>query len=116
MQQVVWNLLKNASKFTPRGGEIRVKTCNPEHRPRVILLEVGDTGIGIAAEALPKIFEAFTQAGEEIAREFGGLGLGLAIARATVLGHGGEMSADSEGPGKGSTFTVCLPLGGEGEP
>ncbi len=114
VQQVVWNLLKNASKFTPRDGEVRVKTCNPVENPEVLLMEVRDTGIGIAAEALPKIFEPFTQAGEEIAREFGGLGLGLAIARATVLGHGGEMSAASAGLGQGATFTVCLPLEEEG--
>ena len=115
VKQVVWNLLKNASKFTPRGGEVRVHTCNPKDNPRVMLMEVRDTGIGIAAEALPKIFDAFTQAGAEIAREFGGLGLGLAIARATVLGHGGEMSADSAGPGKGATFTVSLPLEEKGK-
>ena len=79
LQQVLWNLLKNASKFTPEGGEIPVTSRN---ETSLILLEIPDTGIGIEHEALSTIFNAFNQGSEGIAREFGGLGLGLAISKA----------------------------------
>ncbi|MEP6607729.1 MAG: PAS domain S-box protein [Burkholderiaceae bacterium] len=107
LQQVVWNLLKNASKFTRRGGEIRLSTRNEENR---FVLTVSDSGIGIHPNALPTIFDAFSQGGEWVAREYGGLGLGLAIAKATVEAHGGTIKAASGGPNQGSTFTVELPL------
>jgi signal transduction histidine kinase len=81
LQQVLWNLLKNASKFTPEGGEIRVTSRN---ETSLILVEIPDTDIGIEPEALSTIFNAFNQGSEGIAREFGGLGLGLAISKATV--------------------------------
>ena len=81
LQQVLWNLLKNASKFTPEGGEIPVTSRN---ETSLILVEIPDTGIGIEPEALSTIFNAFNQGSEGIAREFGGLGLGLAISKATV--------------------------------
>ena len=107
LQQVVWNLLKNASKFTPDGGEITVSTRAAEDR---FFLSVTDTGIGIQPEVLTTIFEAFAQGGEWITREYGGLGLGLAISRATVEAHGGTIKAESGGRNQGATFTVELPL------
>jgi two-component system CheB/CheR fusion protein len=107
LQQVVWNLLKNASKFTPNQGEIRVATSNVADR---FVLIVADTGIGISAEALPLIFDAFAQEGQWVTSEFGGLGLGLAIAKATVEAHHGTLVVDSGGRNQGATFTVTLPL------
>ena len=111
LQQVVWNLLKNASKFTPESGEITLRTRNEEAPGgRRLLLEVTDTGIGIEAETLPLIFDPFAQANAAITREFGGLGLGLAISKATVEAHGGEIRAESAGLGRGATVCVSLPL------
>jgi len=107
LQQVVWNLLKNASKFTPEWGEITVSTQASEDR---FFLAVADTGIGIEPEVLLSIFEAFSQGGEWITREYGGLGLGLAISRATVEAHGGTIKAESGGRNQGAIFTVELPL------
>ena len=107
LQQVFWNLLKNASKFTPEGGEVRVSTR--AGAAGQIVAEVADTGIGIEAGELPKVFQPFEQANHSIAREFGGLGLGLAIARVAVEAHGGTIQADSAGLGQGAVFTVCLP-------
>ena len=74
-----------------------------------MIVEVADTGIGIEPDSLPKIFKPFEQANDSIMREFGGLGLGLAIARVAVEAHGGAIHADSPGVGQGTTFTVCLP-------
>jgi PAS domain S-box-containing protein len=113
LQQIIWNLLKNAAKFTPEGGQVVVRTCNPpsqDQQPACIRFEVQDSGIGIAPDALPRLFEAFEQGGRHITRQFGGLGLGLAISRALVLLHGGHISAHSEGLNKGATFAVELPL------
>ncbi|MEO7933990.1 MAG: PAS domain S-box protein [Chthoniobacterales bacterium] len=107
LQQVFWNLLKNASKFTPEQGAITIRSWN---EPGSIVVSVTDTGIGIAPESLTQIFEAFTQANETIKRRFGGLGLGLAIANATVTGLGGTLDAQSEGEKKGATFVVRLPI------
>jgi len=107
LQQVVWNLLKNASKFTPEGGEICVRCRNARSR---LIIEVSDTGIGIKADALERIFDPFEQADERITRQFGGLGLGLAISKATVEAHDGVLHARSDGPGKGATFALELPL------
>jgi signal transduction histidine kinase len=101
------DLLKNASKFTPEGGEIRVSSRS---EASLILVEISDTGIGIAPEALSTILDAFTQGGEHIAREFGGLGLGLAIAKATISAHGGTLHAESEGVDKGASFILGLPF------
>jgi len=107
LQQVLWNVLKNAAKFTPEGGDIYVTTAlTPEGCAQVI---VRDTGIGIAAEALPAIFDAFEQGGLEITRQFGGLGLGLAISKVLVEMHGGAIRAESAGLGKGATFVITLP-------
>lgn len=109
LQQVVWNLLKNASKFTQSAGEIELATAEAEGRLRVT---VSDSGMGIDPQALPHIFEAFVQGGTWVAREFGGLGLGLAISQATIEAHGGSLQAHSAGRGKGATFTIELPLAG----
>jgi len=106
LQQVYWNLIKNAVKFTPEGGRIEVRTSNPE--PGRILLSVIDPGIGIAAEELPRLFNAFEQGSSTITRTFGGLGLGLAICKALVDQHGGTLTGLSPGRGLGATFNVML--------
>ena len=107
LQQVFWNLLKNASKFTPEGGSIRV---NSRNEPGLVVVEISDTGIGFDPASAARLFEAFSQASQEVTRKFGGLGLGLAIAKATVDTHGGILRASSEGHGQGAAFTVSLPL------
>jgi len=107
LQQVIWNLLNNASKFTPRGGRIQVTL---KHANSHVDLIVSDDGPGIEAEFLPHLFERFRQADASTTRKHGGLGLGLAIVRQLVELHGGTVSAQSEGLGKGATFVVSLPL------
>jgi PAS domain S-box-containing protein len=106
LQQVFWNLLKNAVKFTPSGGRIRAVTSTPE--PGRIEISVIDPGIGIAAEDLPRLFDAFEQGNPQITRSFGGLGLGLAICKALVDQHGGTLVGMSPGRGQGACFTVGL--------
>jgi signal transduction histidine kinase len=107
LQQVFWNLLRNAIKFTPDRGRISVSTSNlPGH---FVQITVADTGIGIDSQKLSLIFEAFEQGGPEIQERFGGLGLGLAICRALVAAHHGSIQVQSAGPGKGTAFTVQLP-------
>jgi CheY-like chemotaxis protein len=106
LQQVFWNLVKNAVKFTPPGGRVVLRTRNA--RPGHIEVEVRDTGVGIALDVLPRIFHAFEQGDPSITREFGGLGLGLAISKTVIDLHGGTLSAHSDGPGRGSAFTVGL--------
>jgi PAS domain S-box-containing protein len=108
LQQIVWNLMRNAVKFTPATGRIEVRAWNPD--PATISVSVTDSGIGISAEALPRIFSAFEQADDSITRSFGGLGLGLAIASTLAQKHGGTLSAYSEGRDKGARFTLTLPL------
>jgi PAS domain S-box-containing protein len=105
MQQVVWNLLRNAIKFTPEDGRIEVRT---RMDGPFLVLDVADSGIGIEPEALPRIFSAFEQADRDVSQRFGGLGLGLAIARGLVAEHKGELTASSPGRGKGATFTLRL--------
>ena len=107
LQQVFWNLLKNASKFTPRGGELRIQSQSKGNRIATI---VSDNGMGIDPQALPLIFNSFTQGSKEVTKEFGGLGLGLAISQATVDAHNGSLRAQSRGHDKGATFIVELPL------
>ncbi len=107
LRQAVWNLLKNASKFTPVGGSIRLITRTARGG---IQVEVSDNGPGIAPAQLATIFRAFVQADESVSREYGGLGLGLAIVKATVEAHGGTISAHSPGPGLGATFIFRLPV------
>lgn len=107
LQQVLWNLLKNAAKFTPEDGEIQVRTLlSDEGRSQVV---VSDNGIGIDPGLLPRIFDAFEQGEARITRQFGGLGLGLAISKALTELHGGTLAAASDGPGQGSVFTLSLP-------
>ncbi|AUS99305.1 hypothetical protein CLI64_02230 [Nostoc sp. CENA543] len=107
LQQVVWNLLSNAVKFTPSGGEIIIKLTKIDSQAQ---LQVIDTGIGIDSQFLPHIFDYFRQADSSITRNFGGLGLGLAIVRHLVELHGGTIIAESSGQGQGAKFTVQLPL------
>ncbi|MGH7213222.1 MAG: PAS domain S-box protein, partial [Tepidisphaeraceae bacterium] len=107
LQQVFWNLLKNAVKFSGERGRVTVRSTNP--RPTLLHLEVIDDGVGIDAEVLPRIFNAFDQGGVGVTRRFGGLGLGLAISRALVELHGGTIAAHSDGPGRGARFVVELP-------
>jgi CheY-like chemotaxis protein len=107
IQQVIWNVVKNAVKFTPAGGRIEISTTEEKDHIRI---DVVDSGIGIAAEALPHVFEAFEQGSREITRQFGGLGLGLAIAKALIELHGGTIAAGSAGAGRGASFTLRLPL------
>jgi CheY-like chemotaxis protein len=108
LQQIIWNLMKNAVKFTPSGGRIRVRTWNPD--ASTVSVSVTDSGIGISAEALPRIFSAFEQADDSITRAFGGLGLGLAIASTLAQKHGGTLTAQSDGRDQGARFTLTLPL------
>jgi signal transduction histidine kinase/CheY-like chemotaxis protein len=126
LHQVLWNLVKNAVKFTPAGGTVTVRTVGPvcgcgmavggsevegAAGASTLLIDVIDTGIGIAPDALPRIFDAFEQGDRSRARQFGGLGLGLAISKALVEAHdGGELTAASDGPGTGATFGLRLPL------
>jgi signal transduction histidine kinase len=105
--QVFSNLLDNAAKFTPEGGEIAIAV---EREGTEAVAVVTDTGLGIAPEFLPKMFEAFTQADTSLERTTTGLGLGLALARQIVEAHGGRITAESAGPDQGSRFTVRLPL------
>ena len=108
LQQVFWNLLKNAIKFTHPGGRVSVRCQRGENE--TVVTEVSDNGEGIEAAALERIFNAFEQAERSITRQFGGLGLGLTISKAMVDLHGGSIQASSAGRGQGSTFTVRLPL------
>lgn len=114
LQQVVWNLLTNAIKFTPKGGRVEVSLsviCNEEQiTHKYAQIEVIDTGIGISSEFLPKVFERFRQADSTTTRSHNGLGLGLAIVRHLVELHKGTISAQSPGTGEGATFIVRLPL------
>ena len=105
LMQVFWNLLKNAIKFTPDDGQITLRTQNVGER---VQIEIADTGIGIEPEAMPRIFNLFEQGEQSKTRQFGGLGLGLHIARAVVELHEGRLTAFSEGKDKGATFTVEL--------
>jgi signal transduction histidine kinase len=109
LAQVLGNLLHNARKFTSRGGSVRLNVSTDVARQRAVL-SVADTGIGISPDLLPRIFEPFTQADNSLDRSRGGLGLGLALVRRLVELHGGEVSARSEGVGRGAEFTIALPL------
>ena len=107
LQQIISNLLSNAIKFTPRGGDARIAT---RRAGASLEIAVSDTGIGIAPEFLPHLFERFRQGDSSTTRRFGGLGLGLSIVKSLVEMHGGSVSASSEGEGRGTTITVQLPL------
>src|SRR5262249_27256229 len=120
LQQVLWNLLKNAIKFTPAGGTITVRSRNGaggagagagagRRSAATLVVSISDTGIGIDPGVLPRIFDMFEQGGAEAARRSGGLGLGLTISRSIVEQHGGRLIAASEGLNRGSTFTIEMP-------
>jgi signal transduction histidine kinase/ActR/RegA family two-component response regulator len=106
LQQIVWNLLSNAVKFTPAGGSVSVRVRRDGAAVEIV---VSDTGTGISPGFLPYVFERFRQQDGGTSRQHGGLGLGLAIVRSLVELHGGTVSAESEGTGRGSTFSVRLP-------
>ena len=107
LQQIAWNLISNAMKFTEPGGRVTVATRNEGSQGRLV---VTDTGIGIAPEFLPHVFDRFKQADGSTSRRHGGLGLGLAIADALAKLHGGKIEAESQGTGKGSSFTLHVEL------
>jgi PAS domain S-box-containing protein len=106
LQQIVWNLLTNAVKFTPKDGRVQVRL---ERVNSHVEITVSDTGKGIEPEFLPHVFDRFRQADQSSTRRYGGLGLGLSIVRQLTEMHGGSVSAQSEGEGKGTSFTVKLP-------
>jgi CheY-like chemotaxis protein/anti-sigma regulatory factor (Ser/Thr protein kinase) len=110
VEQIIANLLTNAAKYTNKGGQISV--CGSMDGDKAVI-DVTDTGIGLPPEMLHRVFELFTQADRTLDRSEGGLGIGLTVARRLAELHGGEISARSEGLGRGSTFTVRLPLGQE---
>jgi signal transduction histidine kinase len=107
LQQIVNNLMSNAIKFTPKGGNISVRL---QREDSSAVITVADTGIGISPEFLPRIFDQFTQSDPASTRRYGGLGIGLALARKLIELHGGTIRAESKGEGKGATFIVTLPL------
>jgi signal transduction histidine kinase/ActR/RegA family two-component response regulator len=107
LKQIVWNLLLNAIKFTPKGGRIRVEVGSLESD---LELRVRDTGIGIAHEFLPHVFDTFRQSDSKSTRRHGGLGVGLSIVKHLVELHGGSIEARSAGPGNGAEFVVRLPV------
>src|SRR5437870_3502257 len=105
-QQIIWNLLKNAIKFTNENGEITVSSSNPS--PQVLTIIVRDTGVGIDPEVMERIFDPFEQGDPSFQRRFGGLGLGLAISKSLAQAHGGTLAATSEGRDHGSTFVLTM--------
>ncbi len=113
LQQVIWNLLTNAIKFTPPGGRVEVHL---RRHDQALELRVRDTGEGMENSDIPLVFDRFRQAAHRRRTGQGGLGLGLGIARHIVEAHGGTIRAHSEGKGKGSTFTVDLPLAADKAP
>ncbi len=106
LRQIAWNLLSNAVKFTPPGGRVEVRLSGAGGR---VVLEIADSGAGLAEEFLPHLFDPFTQADASPSRQHGGLGLGLSITRQLVVMHGGRIEAESAGPDRGATFRVILP-------
>ena len=106
LQQVFWNLVKNSAKFTREGGRIEISTRNTETHQ--IVIEIRDNGIGIEANVMPRIFDAFEQGGGTVTSTYGGLGLGLAICKRVIDLHHGTIEAQSEGKDRGATFTVTL--------
>ncbi|HEU4754171.1 MAG TPA: ATP-binding protein, partial [Armatimonadota bacterium] len=112
LMQAVCNLLNNAAKYSPPGGQIRlyVEAERPASAPHRVLLRVLDEGRGIPAELLPRVFDLFVQEDRSLDRAQGGLGIGLTLVRSLVEQHGGTVEARSDGPGKGSELIVRLPL------
>ena len=113
LQQVVWNLVSNAIKFTPAGGQVQVRLAHVDGQVQIV---VQDTGMGIPREFLPHVFDTFRQRDSSDTRPHGGVGLGLALVRQLVELHGGSVQAQSEGEGRGATFTVTLPAVAEADP
>jgi signal transduction histidine kinase len=107
VRQIVWNIISNAVKFTPQGGEIHVHLCEADGH---VSIAIRDTGVGIDPAFLPRVFERFTQADSSSTRAHGGLGLGMAIVHHLIDLHGGSVHAESPGPNLGATFTVRLPV------
>jgi CheY-like chemotaxis protein/anti-sigma regulatory factor (Ser/Thr protein kinase) len=107
LKQVFWNLLSNAIKFTPAGGTIDVELRHSDGNAEVI---VRDTGEGIDPKFLPHVFARFRQADASTTRKYGGLGIGLSVVASLVAAHDGTVRAESEGLGRGATFTVTIPL------
>jgi len=105
-QQIIWNVLKNAIKFTPEGGEITISSDNPSET--VFTVAVRDSGIGMEPEVMKRIFDPFEQGNRSFERRFGGLGLGLAISKSLAQAHGGTLVAESDGHGRGSTFILSM--------
>lgn len=108
LEQALWNLIRNAMKFTPTDGLVTIRTGNDARGQ--VWIEVHDTGIGFASKDSHKLFDAFEQGGRHVTRQFGGLGLGLAIGSAILVAHGGTIRADSPGLNLGATFTLTFPL------
>jgi signal transduction histidine kinase/CheY-like chemotaxis protein len=105
-QQIIWNLLKNAIKFTPEDGEIVISSSNPS--PDILTISVRDTGIGMEPEVTQRIFDPFEQGNRSFEHRFGGLGLGLAISKSLAQAHGGTLTVQSDGRDRGSTFTLTM--------
>jgi signal transduction histidine kinase len=105
-QQIIWNLLKNAIKFTPKDGEIAISSSNPS--PDILTISVRDTGIGMEPEVTQRIFDPFEQGNRSFEHRFGGLGLGLAISKSLAQAHGGTLTVQSDGRDRGSTFTLSM--------
>jgi len=105
-QQIIWNLLKNAIKFTPHDGEIVIASCNPS--PELLTISVRDTGIGMEPEVMQRIFDPFEQGNRSFEHRSGGLGLGLAISKSLAQAHGGTLTAQSDGRDRGSTFILSM--------
>jgi len=105
--QAIGNIIINAAKYTPPGGDIRIRTFSENNR---VAIEVSDTGVGITPEFLPKVFDLFAQGDRSLDRSQGGLGIGLAVCKKLVEMHDGTVTASSAGPGRGATFTIRLPL------
>jgi CheY-like chemotaxis protein/nitrogen-specific signal transduction histidine kinase len=106
LQQVFWNILKNATKFTPSGGSIQIKTTNDQES---LVVEFTDSGIGMDGEMLARLFQPFEQGDGEFIRRSGGLGLGMAISKSLMDLHGGQITAASAGRGQGATFSIVFP-------
>jgi len=106
-QQIIWNLLKNAVKFTRDSGEIAISSSNPS--PEVLMITVRDTGIGMEPDVMQRIFDPFEQGNRSFERRLGGLGLGLAISKSLAQAHGGRLTAQSDGRDHGSTFIFSMP-------
>ncbi len=107
LQQILWNVIKNAAKFTEQGGKVRIATSNDADGN--VVISVTDTGIGMTPETVSRLFKPFEQGEKVISRRYGGLGLGMAISSALARQLGGKLTAASAGLGQGSTFTITFP-------